>query len=130
MEVLEWFKNSNYEFEYTYDAINRAAKHGHIKVLKSFDKSDMSFYMENSQLIMQLNKELGEDCDFIATLSAAAVKMLKHFPASILMFWNGLINLNMSFCMEDMQSIEQLLMDTYKYWIGLKNLNMNLDTLV
>ena len=43
VNVLEWFKNSDYEFEYCKYAINYASGNGHINVLEWFKNSDYEF---------------------------------------------------------------------------------------
>ncbi len=43
VQVLEWFKNSGYEFKYTKHAINEASEYGHIQVLEWFKKSSYEF---------------------------------------------------------------------------------------
>ena len=49
IEVLEWFKNSNYKFKYNKNSIIWASKEGHIKVLEWFKNSGYKFkYNENA----------------------------------------------------------------------------------
>ena len=49
IQVLEWFKNSGYEFKYDRRAINLASEYGHIQVLEWFKNSDYEFkYYENA----------------------------------------------------------------------------------
>ena len=49
IHVLEWFKNSEYEFKYDLMAINSASKYGHIHVLEWFKNSEYEFkYNENA----------------------------------------------------------------------------------
>jgi hypothetical protein len=49
VQVLEWFKNSGYEFKYTKHAINWASEIGHIQVLEWFKNSGYEFkYDENA----------------------------------------------------------------------------------
>ena len=43
VEVLEWFKNSGYEFKYSIWAINNASRCGHIQVLEWFKNSGYEF---------------------------------------------------------------------------------------
>ncbi len=43
IQVLEWFKNSGYEFEYDEWAINYASKYGNIQVLEWFKNSGYEF---------------------------------------------------------------------------------------
>ena len=43
VEILEWFKNSDYEFKYTENAINKASQYGHIQVLEWFKNSGYEF---------------------------------------------------------------------------------------
>jgi hypothetical protein len=43
IQVLEWFKNSGYDFEYDIFAINYASKNGHIQVLEWFKNSGYEF---------------------------------------------------------------------------------------
>ena len=43
IQVLEWFKNSGYEFKYDEEAINEASRYGHIKVLEWFKNSGYAF---------------------------------------------------------------------------------------
>jgi hypothetical protein len=42
-KVLEWFKNSGYEFKYDVDAINFAASNGNVNVLEWFKNSGYEF---------------------------------------------------------------------------------------
>jgi hypothetical protein len=42
-QVLEWFKNSGYEFKYSIWAINNASRCGHIQVLEWFKNSGYEF---------------------------------------------------------------------------------------
>jgi hypothetical protein len=49
IQVLEWFKNSGYEFKYDEDVINMASYYGYIKVLKWFKRSGYKFkYNKNA----------------------------------------------------------------------------------
>jgi hypothetical protein len=43
IEVLEWFKNSGYEFKYDVNAIKLASPQGHIQVLEWFKNSGYEF---------------------------------------------------------------------------------------
>jgi hypothetical protein len=43
VEVLEWFKNSGYEFKYSAYAITAASENGHIQVLEWFKNSGYKF---------------------------------------------------------------------------------------
>ena len=43
INMLEWFKNSGLEFEYTENAIDHASANGHIDILKWFKKSGLEF---------------------------------------------------------------------------------------
>ena len=43
IQVLEWFKKSEYEFEYNTNAINDASEYGHIQVLEWFKNSGYEF---------------------------------------------------------------------------------------
>ena len=43
VQVLEWFKNSGYEFKYDKTAINIASRYGHIHVLEWFKNSGYKF---------------------------------------------------------------------------------------
>ncbi len=43
VQVLEWFKNSGYEFKYNQRAINMASNNGHIQVLEWFKNSGYEF---------------------------------------------------------------------------------------
>ena len=43
VQVLEWFKNSDYEFKYNEEAINMASENGHIQVLEWFKNSSYKF---------------------------------------------------------------------------------------
>ena len=43
VQVLEWFKNSGYEFKYNKDAIMWASRNGHIEFLEWFKNSDYEF---------------------------------------------------------------------------------------
>ena len=43
IQVLEWFKNSGYEFKYNNGAINMASCYGQVKVLKWFKNSNYAF---------------------------------------------------------------------------------------
>ena len=43
INVLEWFKNSGYEFKYTSDAIDWASAKGHVNVLEWFKNSGFEF---------------------------------------------------------------------------------------
>jgi hypothetical protein len=47
VEILEWFKNSSYEFNYDEDAINKASKNGHIEILEWFKNSGYEFKYNN-----------------------------------------------------------------------------------
>ena len=46
VKVLEWFNNSNYEFKYTADAINFASYNGHVQVLEWYKNSGYEFRYE------------------------------------------------------------------------------------
>ena len=47
--LLEWFKNSGYEFKYTSDAIDSASENGHIAILQWFKNSGYEFkYTSNA----------------------------------------------------------------------------------
>ena len=49
IQVLEWFKNSSYEFKYDEWAINYASENGHVQVLEWFKNSGYEFkYDENT----------------------------------------------------------------------------------
>ena len=49
IQVLEWFKNSGYELKYDKHAINYASENGHVKVLEWFKNSSYEFkYDENA----------------------------------------------------------------------------------
>jgi hypothetical protein len=49
IQVLEWFKNFGYEFKYNNNAINNASRNGHIQVLEWFKNSGYEFkYDENA----------------------------------------------------------------------------------
>jgi hypothetical protein len=54
VNVLEWFKNSEYELKYDESAINKAFQNGHIDVLEWFTKlcknSGYEFKYDNSAL--------------------------------------------------------------------------------
>ena len=43
IQVLEWFKNSGYEFNYDEDVINLASQNGHVQVLEWFKNSGYEF---------------------------------------------------------------------------------------
>ena len=43
IQVLEWFKNSGYEFKYDECAINHASRNGHVQVLEWFKNSGYEF---------------------------------------------------------------------------------------
>ena len=47
IQILEWFKNSKYEFEYDNNAIIYASNSGHIQVLKWFKNSKYKFKYDN-----------------------------------------------------------------------------------
>jgi hypothetical protein len=56
IQVLEWFKNSGYEFKYGKEAINRASYYGHIQVLEWFKNSGYEFnYDKNAFIYASLN---------------------------------------------------------------------------
>ena len=49
IQILEWFKKSDYEFKYDENAINHTSKDGHIQILEWFKNSDYEFkYDEDS----------------------------------------------------------------------------------
>ena len=48
VNVLEWFKNSGYEFKYTSNAIDWASENGHVNVLKWFKKDRKSTRLNSS----------------------------------------------------------------------------------
>ena len=43
ISLLEWFKNSGYEFKYTFYAIDWASRNGHLRVLEWFKNSGYEF---------------------------------------------------------------------------------------
>ena len=43
IQILEWFKNSGYEFKYDEEAIYNASKNGHIQILEWFKNSGYEF---------------------------------------------------------------------------------------
>ena len=43
VNVLKWFKNSKYDFEYGEDSINDSSKEGHINVLEWWNNSGYDF---------------------------------------------------------------------------------------
>src|SRR5437660_842245 len=43
LNILNWFKNSGLEFEYTNNAIDWASKNGHIHILNWFKNSGLEF---------------------------------------------------------------------------------------
>ncbi len=45
--MLEWFRNSSYEFKYSIYPIEHASKNGHISVLERFQNSDFEFKYTN-----------------------------------------------------------------------------------
>ena len=47
VNILEWFKNSGFEFRYTSDAIDSATKNDHINVLDWFKNSGLEFRYTN-----------------------------------------------------------------------------------
>jgi hypothetical protein len=51
IQVLEWFKNSGYEFKYTDSAIIHASRSGHIQVLEWFKNSGYEF--KYSELVIE-----------------------------------------------------------------------------
>jgi hypothetical protein len=58
IQVLEWFKNSGYEFKYNFYAISHAAMHGHIQVLNWFKNSG---YEINYSEVLDWFKNSGYD---------------------------------------------------------------------
>jgi hypothetical protein len=50
IEVLEWFKNSGYEFKYDKKVINNASKYGNIQILEWFKNSDYDLKYDESAI--------------------------------------------------------------------------------
>jgi len=51
VDILEWFKNSGYEFKYTSDAVDSASTYGHINVLEWFKNSGYEFKYTKSAIV-------------------------------------------------------------------------------
>ena len=47
ISVLDWFKNSGFEFRYSDNAIDWASENGHVRVLHWFKKSGFEFKYSN-----------------------------------------------------------------------------------
>ena len=56
VKVLEWFKNSGYEFKYNQCAIDFASGYGHIKVLEWFKNSGYEFKYDRYAIINACNR--------------------------------------------------------------------------
>lgn len=48
VDVLEWFHNSIFDFEYNSDTIDNAAANGHVNVLEWFKNSNYEFIYNNA----------------------------------------------------------------------------------
>ena len=65
IKVLEWFKNSGYEFKYSKNAINNASQGGHIKVLEWFKNSGYKFKYDKEAFKTECIKILKFYCNNI-----------------------------------------------------------------
>ena len=83
IQVLEWFKNSGYEFKYDKNAINYASYNGHVQVLEWFKNSDYEF----KYTVHAINKASYNGLKILVmNLNMMKTQLIMHQVVDLLMF--------------------------------------------